>query len=48
MVTKPRMSKGSHMAYMEARNIYEVSVQKPEGKRSLGRPKHRSDIKNGS
>ena len=37
-----RLRWAGHVARMEqSRNAYRVLVEKPEGKRSLGRPKHR-------
>jgi hypothetical protein len=45
-----RMRWAGHMARMvEGRNVYRVLVGKPEGKRPLGRPRHRWEdgIKNG-
>jgi hypothetical protein len=32
---------GGHVARMEKRNAYRLLVGNPEGKRSLGRPRHR-------
>jgi hypothetical protein len=42
-IIKPRrMSWAGHVARMvEKRNAYRILVAKPEGKRSLGRPRHR-------
>ena len=42
-VIKPRrMRWAGHVAHMcEERGVYRVLVGKPEGKRSLGRPRHR-------
>jgi hypothetical protein len=43
-----RMRWAGHVTCMEEdRNVYKVLVGKPEGKRPLGRPRHRWD-KNGS
>jgi hypothetical protein len=37
-----RMRWAGHVARMgEERNVYKVLVEKPEGKRPLGRPRHR-------
>ena len=37
-----RMSLGGHIACMgEGRGVYRVLVEKPEGRRTLGRPRHR-------
>ena len=41
-VIKLRMKWAGHVAYMgERRGIYWILVRKPEGKRPLGRPRHR-------
>jgi len=32
---------GAYGAYGEGRDVYRVMMGKPEGKRSLGRPRHR-------
>jgi hypothetical protein len=41
-VIKLRMKWAGHVAYMgERRGVYWVLVRKPEGKRPLGRPRHR-------
>jgi hypothetical protein len=41
-VTKSRMRWAGHVAHMgESRGVYRVLVGKPEGKRPLGRPRHR-------
>jgi hypothetical protein len=36
-----RMRWAGHVAFMERRSAYEVLVGKPEGKRPLGRPRHK-------
>ena len=37
-----RMRWAGHVAYMgERRDVYRVLVEEPEGKRPLGRPRHR-------
>jgi len=42
MIKSRRMRLVGHVAHMgERRGIYRVVVGKPEGKRSLGRPRHR-------
>jgi hypothetical protein len=41
-VKSRRMRRAGHVACMgEERKVYKVLVGKPEGKRSLGRPRHR-------
>jgi len=41
-VIKSRIKRWAHVAHMEERRgIYRVLVGKPEGKRPLGRPRHR-------
>jgi transcription termination factor 2 len=43
MIKSRRMRWAGHIARMEEkRNVYRILVGKPEGKRSLGRPRHRS------
>jgi hypothetical protein len=42
MIKSRRMRWAGHVARMgEARNAYRILVGKPEGKRPLGRPRHR-------
>jgi hypothetical protein len=42
MITSRRMIWAGHVARMwERRNAYRILVGKPEGKRPLGRPRHR-------
>jgi hypothetical protein len=42
MIKSKRMRWAGHVAHTgEKRNAYRVLVGKPEGKRSLGRPRHR-------
>jgi hypothetical protein len=42
MIKSRRMRWAGHVARMgETRNAYRTSVGKPEGKRPLGRPRHR-------
>jgi hypothetical protein len=42
MIKSRRMRWAGHVARMgETRNVYRILVGKPEGKRSLGRPRHR-------
>jgi hypothetical protein len=39
-----RLKRAEHVAHMrEKRNVYRVYVWKPEGKRPLGRPRHKSE-----
>jgi hypothetical protein len=41
VIKSKRMRWAGHMAWMgEERGVYRVLVGKPEGKRSLGRPRH--------
>jgi hypothetical protein len=42
MIMSRRMRLAGHVARMKEKgNAYMVSVEKPEGKRPLGRPRHR-------
>jgi hypothetical protein len=42
VIKSRRMRWAGHVAHMgERRDVYRVSVGKPEGKRPLGRPRHR-------
>ena len=42
VIKSERMSQAGHVARMgEARGVYRVWVGKPEGRRPLGRPRHR-------
>jgi hypothetical protein len=44
IINSKRMRWEGHVARMgEKRNAYRILVGKPEGKRSLGRPRHRWD-----
>jgi hypothetical protein len=47
MIKSRRMRWAGHATRMEKRNAYKILVGKPEGKRPLGRPRHRwvDDIK---
>jgi hypothetical protein len=41
MITSRRMRWAAHVTQMEKRNAYRILVIKPDGKRPLGRPRHR-------
>jgi hypothetical protein len=41
VIKSRRMRWAEHVALMETRNAYRILVGKPEGKRSLGRPRRR-------
>jgi hypothetical protein len=41
MIKSRRMRWGVHVARMEKMNVCKILVGKPEGKRPLGRPRHR-------
>jgi len=42
IIKSRRMRWAGHIAHMEdMRNAYKILVRKPEGKRQLGRPRHR-------
>jgi hypothetical protein len=41
MIKLRRMRWAWHVAQMRVRNAYSILVGKPEGKRPLGRPRHR-------